>query len=177
MTTTTSFKRRLTKYWQPTSAASDCGGTPGRDKPARPPDSERLCADGKQDSTSRGKPGVPEKTFGARKTRHSVHKPPISSGTVAVVPLAGLFFVYQKLVGGRDRRRELGERVFVRGRGAFGREKWLSGSSCIRERTPPPWGPRSGWRRSEPGQPLCAIRRRARLTVLASALACRSSTR
>ena len=47
--------------------------------------------------------------------------------------------------------------------------------SC--ERTPPPWGPRSGWRRSEPGQPLCAIRRRARLTVLASALACRSSTR
>ena len=46
-----------------------------------------------------------------------------------------------------------------------------------RERPPPPWGPRSGSRRLEQDQPLLAIRRRALLTALASALACRSSTR
>ena len=47
----------------------------------------------------------------------------------------------------------------------------------VGERPPPPWGPRSGSRRSGPDQPLLAIRRRALLTALASALACRSSTR
>jgi hypothetical protein len=46
-----------------------------------------------------------------------------------------------------------------------------------RERPPKPWVPRSGWRRPGAGQPLFAIRRRARLTALASALACRSSVR
>jgi cellulose synthase/poly-beta-1,6-N-acetylglucosamine synthase-like glycosyltransferase len=45
------------------------------------------------------------------------------------------------------------------------------------ERPPPPWGSRSGSRRPGADQPLLANRRRARLTALASALACRSSTR
>ena len=46
-----------------------------------------------------------------------------------------------------------------------------------RERTPPPYGPRSGWRRSGARQPLRAMRRRARLTDLASARDRRSSWR
>jgi len=37
------------------------------------------------------------------------------------------------------------------------------------KRTPPPWVPRSGRRRLVPDQPLLAIRRRARLSALASA--------
>jgi len=55
---------------------------------------------------------------------------------------------------------------------SFRKTRYLGG-----ERTPPPWGPRSGWRRPGPSQPRFAIRRRARLTALASALACLSSTR
>jgi hypothetical protein len=39
------------------------------------------------------------------------------------------------------------------------------------ERTSPPWVPRSGRRRLEPVQSVLAIRRRARLTASASALA------
>ena len=45
------------------------------------------------------------------------------------------------------------------------------------ERTPPPYAPRSGWRRSGAGQPLRAMRRRARLTAWASARDRRSSWR
>jgi transposase len=45
------------------------------------------------------------------------------------------------------------------------------------ERTPPPWSPRSGRWRSGAGQPLRAMRRRARLTALASARERRSSWR
>jgi hypothetical protein len=45
------------------------------------------------------------------------------------------------------------------------------------ERTPPPCAPRSGWRRFGAGQPLRAMRRRARLTALASARDRRSSWR
>ena len=45
------------------------------------------------------------------------------------------------------------------------------------ERTPPPYGPRSWWRGSGAVQPLRAMRRRARLTALASARDRRSSWR
>lgn len=46
-----------------------------------------------------------------------------------------------------------------------------------RVRTPQPWGVRSRWCRSGPDQPVRAMRRRARLTALTSALERRSSWR
>jgi hypothetical protein len=49
--------------------------------------------------------------------------------------------------------------------------------SYVGVRTPLPCAPRSGWRGSGAGQPLRSMRRRARLTTLASARDRRSSWR
>ena len=62
----------------------------GREGTTKPPDSERLRADGKKNATSRGKPGVPGTTFWARKSARSAHESLISRAMLADMPLTGL---------------------------------------------------------------------------------------
>ena len=63
MTTATSFTSHPTSCPRSTSTASDRCQTPGHDSAARPPDSERLRADGKKNATPGGKEPAMETTF------------------------------------------------------------------------------------------------------------------
>jgi hypothetical protein len=95
-TTEQSFSHRPTSCPRSTSTASDRRRTRGHDNAARPPDSERLRADGRKTPLPEGMAADPASRFpgrGSRGTRErAAHEPLFRRAMGAELPLTGLFF-------------------------------------------------------------------------------------